>query len=205
MIEETLQNAVNENWPMILIFTVFVITIRLVYLFVHKEKFVLYKELFMFTALLYAMLLFYVVTFQDVNYGTNNFIPFKEIMRYEVGSKLFIKNILGNIILFIPFGFFVSRILKTRKIWPIVFVSIITSGVIEYTQLQIGRTFDIDDIILNLIGSLLGYLMYLVIDVSESKLPNICNTVLFKNIVTIVLLLITVIIYINSDLWGILR
>lgn len=205
MIEKTLQNAVNENWPMILIFTVSVVTIRITYLIVHREKFVLYKELFMFTALLYSMLLFYVVTFQDVNYGTNNFIPFKEIMRYELGSKLFIKNILGNIILFIPFGLFVSHILKTRKIFPIIFISIITSGIIEYTQLQIGRTFDIDDVFLNLIGGLIGYLIFLVIDISEEKLPKFCNTVLFKNIITIVLLIITVIIYINSDLWGILR
>ena len=205
MIERTLQNAVNENWPMILIFTVVVITIRITYLFVHKEKFVLYKELFMFTAFLYAMLLFYVVTFQDVNYGTNNFIPFKEIMRYEVGSKLFIKNILGNIILFIPFGLFVSHILKTRKMFPMIFISLVTSGIIEYTQLKIGRTFDIDDIILNLVGGLIGYLIFLVIDIFEKKFPNYVNTIIFKNIFTIVLLIITVIIYINSDLWGILR
>ncbi|MBQ9024439.1 MAG: VanZ family protein [Bacilli bacterium] len=205
MIEKTLQNAVNENWPMILIFTVFVVTVRLVYLFIHKERFVLYKELFMFTALLYAMLLFYVVTFQDVNYGTNNFIPFKEIMRYELGSRLFIKNILGNIILFIPFGLFVSYIMKTRKAWPIIFITIITSGVIEYTQLKIGRTFDIDDIFLNLVGGIIGYLIYLFFNIFESHLPKFFSSILFKNILTIVLLIITVIIYINSDLWGILR
>lgn len=205
MIEKTLQSAVNENWPMILIFTVSVVTIRITYLFVHKEKFVLYKELFMFTALLYAMLLFYVVTFQDVNYGTNNFIPFKEIMRYEPGTKLFIKNILGNIILFIPFGLFVSHILRTRNFIPIIFITIVTSGVIEYTQLRIGRTFDIDDIFLNVVGGLIGYLVYLIIDIFESRFPKIFNTILFKNVITIVLLVITVIIYINSDLWGILR
>ena len=205
MIEETLANAFEEIWPMILIFTVFVITIRLSYLIVHKERFVLYKELFMFTALLYAMLLFYVVTFQDVNYGTNNFIPFKEILRYEFGSKLFIKNILGNIILFIPFGLFVSYIMKTRKIIPIILISIVTSATIEYTQMQIGRTFDIDDILLNLIGGLIGYLVYLVFNILESHLPKFFSSILFKNILTIVLLIVTVIIYINSDLWGILR
>ena len=205
MIEQTLQNAFEEIWPMILIFTIFVISTRISFLIVHKEKFVLYKELFMFTALLYAMLLFYVVTFQDVNYGTNNFIPFKEILRYEFGSKLFIKNILGNIILFVPFGLFVSYIMKTRKVWPIIFISTVTSGIIEYTQLKIGRTFDIDDIFLNLIGGLIGYLIYLVFNIVESHLPKFFSSILFKNLLTIVLLIITVIIYINSDLWGILR
>ena len=205
MIETTLQNALEENWPMILIFTVFVVTIRITYLLVHREKFVFYRELFMFTAFLYALLLFYVVTFQDVNYGTNNFIPFKEILRYEFGSPVFIKNILGNIILFIPFGYFVSHLLKTKNILPIMFVSIITSTVIEFTQLKIGRTFDIDDIFLNLIGGMIGYLMFFIIDKLEHKFPDTFNTILFKNIVTIVLLVITIIIYVNSDLWGILR
>ena len=205
MIEKTLQNAVTEQWPMLLIFTVFVVISRITYLIVHKERFVLYKELFMLTAFLYAMLLFYVVTFQDVNYGTNNFIPFREILRYEVGSTYFIKNILGNIILFIPFGLFVAYVIKTRKVWPTIFITIVTSSIIEYTQLKIGRTFDIDDILLNLMGSFIGYFIYLIINVFESHLPPFFSSKLFKNILTIVLLIITVIIYINSDLWGILR
>lgn len=205
MIEQTMQNALKENWPMILIFTVFAIVARITYLIVHKERFVLYKELFMFTALLYAMLLFYVVTFQDINYGTNNFIPFKEIFRYEVGSKWFIQNILGNIIMFIPFGLFVAYLMKTRKALPTIFITIVISATIEYTQLQIGRTFDIDDILLNLVGGITGYMIYLIFNVLESHLPPFFSTKLFKNILTISLLLITLIIYINSDLWGILR
>ncbi|MBO6145604.1 MAG: VanZ family protein [Bacilli bacterium] len=205
MIEQTMQNALKENWPMILIFTVFAIVARLAYLIVHRERFVLYKELFMFTALLYAMLLFYVVTFQDVNYGTNNFIPFKEILRYEVGSKLFIQNIIGNIIMFIPFGLFVAYLIKTRSAIPTILITIIISATIEYTQMQIGRTFDIDDIFLNLVGGIIGYMIYLIFNVLESHLPPFFSTKLFKNILTIFLLAITLIIYVNSDLWGILR
>lgn len=205
MIEQTIQNALKENWPMMLIFTVVVVTIRIMYLIVHHEKFILYKELFMFSAIIYAMLLFYVVTFQDVNYGTNNFSLFKEIFRYELGSRLFIKNILGNIILFIPFGLFVSYLMKTRKMFPTIYITIITSGVIEYTQLKIGRTFDIDDILLNLIGSIIGYLIYLFFNLFESHLPKFFSGVLFKNILTIVLCILLFVIYIYSDLWGILR
>lgn len=205
MIEQTITNAFNEQWPMILIFTVFVVITRLTYLIVHKQRFILYKELFMFTALLFAMLLFYVVTFQDVNYGTNNFVPFREIMRYEFGSPLFIKNIIGNIIMFIPFGLFVAYLLKTRKALPTLFITIVTSAIIEYTQLKIGRTFDIDDILLNLVGGFIGYFIYLMFNVFESHLPSFFSTPLFKNILTILILVITFIIYINSDLWGILR
>lgn len=205
MIEKTLHSAIDANWPMFFIFTTVIVTIRLVYLIVHKDRFVLYKEFFMLLFLIYAMLLFYVVTFQDVNYGTNNFIPFKEIFRYEIGSKLFIKNILGNIILFIPFGVFVSYILKTRRPAFIVIISLITSFVIEYTQLKIGRTFDIDDITLNVLGGFIGYLIYLILDVLSDHVPSFFRTDAFKNILMIVVIIILVLVYSNYSLWGILR
>lgn len=205
MIQDTLKNALNDNFSMIFIFSVVIVALRLMYIHVHKEKFVLYKETFMFAFLLYALLLFYVVTFQDVNYGTNNFIPFKEILRYEVGSKVFIKNIVGNIILFIPFGFFVAHLMKSKKLYPTLVVSMITSVVIEYTQLKIGRTFDIDDIILNIAGGFLGYLIYIIIDTLEDHMPQVLKTETFKNIITIIIVLLLIFVYTNFSLWGILR
>lgn len=205
MIEKTLKEASAANWPMFVIFTTVLVTIRVVYLIANKERFVLYKELFMLGFLMYAMLLFYVVTFQDVNYGTNNFIPFKEIFRYEFGSKAFIQNIVGNIILFIPFGIFVSYIIQSRKPFYMIIISLITSGIIEYTQLKIGRTFDIDDILLNVLGGFIGYLIYLVTDVIYYHLPSFIRTDAFKNIMTLLIILGVVLIYRNYSLWGILR
>ena len=205
MIQDTLKNALNDNFSMIFIFSVVIVALRLMYIHVHKEKFVLYKETFMFAFLLYALLLFYVVTFQDVNYGTNNFIPFKEILRYEVGSKVFIKNIVGNIILFIPFGFFVAHLMKSKMLYPTLVVSMITSIVIEYTQLKIGRTFDIDDIILNIAGGFLGYLIYIIIDTLEDHMPQVLKTETFKNINTKIIVLLLIFVYTNFSLWGILR
>ena len=205
MIQSTLRSAFSDNFSMIFIFSVVIVTLRLMYLHVHKQKFILYKETFMFAFLLYALLLFYVVTFQDVNYGTNNFIPFKEILRYEVGSKVFMKNIIGNIILFIPFGFFVATLMKSRKSYPTLVVAAITSIIIEYTQLKIGRTFDIDDITLNIVGGFAGYLIYIIIDVLESHLPQIFRNETFKNIVTIIIVLLLIFVYTNFSLWGILR
>lgn len=205
MIQDALKNALNDNFSMIFIFSVVIVALRLMYIHVHKEKFVLYKETFMFAFLLYALLLFYVVTFQDVNYGTNNFIPFKEILRYEIGSKVFIKNIVGNIILFIPFGFFVAHLMKSKKLYPTLVVSMITSIVIEYTQLKIGRTFDIDDIILNISGGFLGYLIYIIIDTLEDHMPQVLKKETFKNIITIIIVLLLIFVYTNFSLWGILR
>ena len=131
MVEDTLRSVFVNNYPMIIIFTVTLIAIRLSYLIANKVKFKLYRELFMLSFVLYSMILFYVVTFQDANYGTNNFIPFKEITRYELFSNYFIHNVIGNILLFIPFGYFVSRIIKSRKPFALFFVSIIMLTIIE--------------------------------------------------------------------------
>ena len=205
MIQKTLENAFSENYPMIIIFTIVIITMRLVYLIVHKEKFVFYKEMFVFAFLLYSLLLFYVVTFQDVNYGTNNFIPFHEIFRYEFGSVYFLHNVLGNIILFIPFGYFVSHIMASKKPYAMFIISIITSVVIEFTQLKIGRTFDVDDIILNLIGAILGYIVYLLIDLLERKLTPVFSTNMAKNIFVIVMIVLVSLLYTKFTFWGIVR
>jgi len=205
MVEDTLISVFENNYPMIIIFTVVIVTIRLAYLLSRKVKFELYRELFMLAFLLYSLILFYVVTFQDVNYGTNNFIPFKEIMRYEFGSSFFIHNVLGNILLFVPFGFFVSFILKTKKPGYIIIVTFITSLVIEFTQLLIGRTFDVDDVLLNIIGGFLGYLVYLIIQVIYDKLPNILKKTWIKNIVIILIIIGIIVLYFSTTLWGIIR
>ena len=205
MIQKTMEMALSENYPMIIIFTMVIISIRISYLIVYKKKFVFYKEMFMFAFLLYALLLFYVVTFEDVNYGTNNFVPFHEIFRYEFGSRVFIHNIIGNIILFIPFGYFVSHIMQTRKPYVTIIITIITSLTIEFTQLKIGRTFDVDDIILNIIGGTIGYLIFLMIDLFESKLPSIFKTNWFKNLLVFLLVVVVIFLYSRYTFWGILR
>ena len=204
MIQDTLQRVFTENYPMLIIFTAVIVIIRIAYLIVNKKEFVFYKELFLFAFVVYSISLFYVVTFEDNNYGTNNFIPFREITRYELFSSYFIHNVIGNIILFVPFGYFVSTILKTRKPFAIFFVSIMTSLTIELTQYLIGRTFDIDDIILNFAGCTFGYLVYLIINILEKKF-TIFQKNYIKNILVILLLILLGILYWKTSLWGILR
>ena len=84
-------------------------------------------------------------------------------------------------------------------------ISLITSVVIEITQLLIGRTFDVDDIILNLIGGLLGFLLYVFIYFMENKFPKVFSTNIFKNIFVVVSIGLTILLYFTSTLWGILR
>ena len=107
----------HNIWPMLFIFTVIIVSVRIAYILYNKEKFVLYKELLMLCFIIYILLLYYIVTFQDNNYGTNNFVPFKEIFRYSVTSKLFLRNVIGNVLLFVPFGMFVTHYVKNNKIF----------------------------------------------------------------------------------------
>lgn len=185
MFRTTINLILNEVWPMLLIITVIVSSIRITYIIMNKKKFVLYKELIYLSALLYVLSLFYTVTFQDVSWSTSNFIPFKEMFRYEFGSKIFFKNILGNMIMFVPFGLFTSYVLKNKKIVPIVILSIIASATIETTQLVIGRVFDVDDIMLNIVGAIVGFIIYILSFKINNKLPSCLKKEWVYNIVLV--------------------
>ena len=103
-LSNTIQQVVAFTWPMVIISVVIMVSFRIAYLIMNKEKFVLYKELLMLVFGVYILCLFQVVTFQDdTSWSSNNFIPFQEILRYKITSRLFVKNVLGNMIMFIPF------------------------------------------------------------------------------------------------------
>ncbi len=168
--KETLLDIFAGVMPTVVICTVIAVSLRLTYLFRNKKKFHIIEELFSLTFIIYIICLFYAVTFQDIDgtWATSNFLPFREMFRYSFGSRLFIKNVLGNMLMFIPYGFFSSYFLKEKNIIIIFSLTAIVSFTIEYIQLQIGRVFDIDDIILNVLGGLIGYFIYLILSKIKS-------------------------------------
>lgn len=188
MVKETITDIFEYIWPMIVIVVTIIASLRVMYLFNTKEKVKLYKELISLSFVIYILSLFYLVTFQDVNYGVSNFTPLKEIFRYDIGSKSFIKNVFGNILLFVPLGFYAGYYTKSKKIISMLIIVTISSATIEFTQLNIGRTFDIDDIILNVVGGLLGILLYKF----GSHLPKFTKKTWFLNLTTILLLVLFV-------------
>ena len=99
MWETTLRNIIYNIWPMILIITVILVSLRIVYFNQTKQKIILYEELLKYSFIIYVISLFYVVTFQDVSWSTSNFIPFKEMFRYKLFSSLFFKNVIGNMLI----------------------------------------------------------------------------------------------------------
>ena len=99
-----------------------------------------------------------------------NLIPFKTIFEQIVGrnevvsqidiADVSILNLLSNIFLFSPIGFFVplinERYISLKKI---IFIGVSTSCVVEVIQLFIGRSCDIDDVILNTCGVVIGFII----------------------------------------------
>jgi glycopeptide antibiotics resistance protein len=182
-----------SNWPMLFIFTTIIVSLRLAYVFSHKEEVVFYREILALGFIIYILSLFYAVTFQDVSWSSRNFMPFKEMFRYEIFSARFFKNVIGNIIVFVPYGFYAGYLLKSKKVFGIFLLSLITSLSIEFTQLMIGRVFDVDDIILNVLGGVVGFYIYRFLDIIKEKLPKIFRTNFFYNIVvTIILIALTI-------------
>lgn len=202
MLIDTATEVFNEIWSMILIITVIVSSLRLCYLISGHKKIVIYKELLSLFFIIYILCLYHVVSFQDINYGGINLTPFKEMFRYEILSEKFLRNILGNIILFIPYGMYVSYFLKTKKFFFPLVLTAIASTTIEYVQYHIGRVFDIDDIILNIVGGIIGYLLFIGINAIKQKLPRFMRKDTFLNIVIILIILLIVIYGFKIDLLG---
>ena len=190
----TFQTLLEYTWPMIIISIIILVSFRIAFLIKTKGSFSLYKELFTLLFIIYILALFQIVTFQDdVTWSTNNFVPFKEIFRYKFNSILFFKNVLGNMIMFVPFGFFVSSYLKNDKLPLTLFLTIIASFSIEVVQLCIGRVFDVDNIILNVCGGIIGHYIYIILSKITNLLPKIFKNELFLNIISGIFIIIVLI------------
>ena len=123
---------------------------------------------------LYIILLSYFLFFSE-HYGRDyvmegyryNLKLFKEIERFiqyreQLGFEIFVVNILGNILAFAPFGFLLPLIHKrNRSFFKILMLSILFSLTVEAIQLYLKvGIFDVDDILLNTVGGLLGYIIF---------------------------------------------
>ncbi|WBW50157.1 VanZ family protein [Peptoniphilus equinus] len=70
-------------------------------------------------------------------------------------------NILGNVLITIPLGILLPMVYPYFKKFHRFFITLCLGVIaIELIQLIIGRTLDVDDVILNTLGGLLGYIAY---------------------------------------------
>ncbi len=192
-IMEIIAQAVDNMWPMLTIFLVVVATVRIAAIKSNNERLVFYKEFFSLLFIIYIFLLYELLTRTELNgLSGYNLVPFTEIFRYKIGSEAFYFNVIGNIVLFIPFGYFISSYIKPKKILPILIVSVISSATVEFVQLCIGRSFDVDDILLNTVGAIGGFLIYVSLNAIKKYLPGIFGKDLIYNILSFIILIVMV-------------
>ena len=95
-----------------------------------------------------------------------NLVPLREIRRFYKGPEslvdgLFWLNIVGNLIAFLPMGFFVALLAPKRPYGvfalAVVYLSCAVAEILQYV-FNVG-SFDIDDVILNTAGGLIGILL----------------------------------------------
>lgn len=190
MIKSTFFEVLNTTWPTLVIFLTIIILLRVFTILNTSKKFVLHEEILLLLFITYILFLFELVTSRDVYMNGTNLVPFREMFRYPVGSENFNRQVVGNILLFMPFGFFATYYTKIKKISSISFMSILVSLTIEVVQKYIGRSFDVDDIILNVVGGILGFLVYIGLDAIRKKLPSIFQKDGFYNFLSILLVII---------------
>ena len=97
-----------------------------------------------------------------------NLVPFHTIQNYYrvygVHGGAFGINVLGNILMFVPWGFGLALLWEKNRSLPKLFTySAAFPILIECTQLFIWRQVDVDDLILNFLGGMLGGFLYLLL------------------------------------------
>lgn len=101
-----------------------------------------------------------------------NLIPFRTLYQYffqinpdvDNWSSVSLLNISANMLLFSPIGFFVPLIWKNWfSFKQVLFLGLTVTFLVEIVQLFIGRSADIDDVILNTVGVTLGYGLFLLL------------------------------------------
>ena len=98
-----------------------------------------------------------------------NLIPFKTVLSELMGANplvgsedrlaVSVLNLLGNLFLYIPVGFFLSMMSKRNSFCTTLLISIAISCSIEILQYIIGRSADIDDVILHTLGASTGQIL----------------------------------------------
>ena len=101
--------------------------------------------------------------------GTNpyNIIPFKTISNYikassHINQDIWISNLFGNVLAFLPMGFFLPLLFRRfNGFWKTAGAVFLATSSVEVLQFvtRVG-SFDVDDIILNTVGGVIGYLLF---------------------------------------------
>lgn len=104
----------------------------------------------------------------DLGVYRYNLEPLKEIKRFweyreELGIFAVFANLLGNILIFVPYGFLISVFTRYTRFSRTLIWSFGLSLGVELFQLftRVGSC-DVDDLILNTVGGILGWFLFII-------------------------------------------
>lgn len=136
-----------------------------------KKELKVTKYLSVFMLAAYLLLLIY-LTFFSHYFGRGerlfrslNLVPFRTILFYFNPNMSFINsatNLAGNVLAFLPMGFLLPLTFKKMRYFrKVLLVSFLATLTIETGQyLLIVGSCDIDDVILNLAGGVIGFISF---------------------------------------------
>jgi glycopeptide antibiotics resistance protein len=97
----------------------------------------------------------------------DNLVPFHTLQIYwnNLGSEFWMRNLFGNLALLLPLGLLGPIALPALdRWWRLALVALLYSVAIELIQLAVpDRSADIDDVIVNVAGALLGFAVWRVV------------------------------------------
>ena len=187
VVKKIISDMWGSIWPMITFISIITITLRVAYIFRGSKKFVLHKEILSWLFIVYVLCLYYIMM-RSNNIGIN-LIPL--IGLFENITKNY-EFIIHNILIFLPLGFFSSYYLNNKKASMTFMIILIISTLIEGMLYYLGRGFNIDIIILNIVGGFIGYLIYVGLMAIKGRLPKFMKSDAFVNIILILLIILVV-------------
>lgn len=134
-----------------------------------KRKYQILHDLLLYSVFaLYLLVLFALLFMKKQSFRSVSLVPFRSIAEYlsdDVLRRSFaLSNLLGNIVLFIPLGGYLTLFNRNKRVYTNVLRILVISAAAEVLQylFRVGAT-DIDDVILNGLGGFLGVAAYRVL------------------------------------------
>ena len=110
---------------------------------------------------IYLVMIFNMTIFaRNLNVYNHNIVPFKTLLKYWAYPDVYniVVNVIGNIIILMPVQFLIIKIFNIKEFGKCFLIDVVLVLLIEIIQLlSFTGVFDIDDIILNLIGMSIMY------------------------------------------------
>ena len=155
-----IQNVLSYLWPGSIVCIIYLIIVEII-IQMRNEKVSWWHRIILFILGVYLTIIFYATVSPVFGYSLKipdldrvNIIPFQVFS--TISSKPL--NFFGNILMFIPFGCLLVLLSnRCQNLYVTIMAGAKLSILIEVLQLFRSRGTDIDDVLLNTIGTFLGY------------------------------------------------